>query len=37
MSGRTILFGVMGLVVIVGINVIFYNLIKKSLKDKKRI
>ena len=37
MSGRTAFFGVVGMVVVGVVNFAFYGVVKKALKDKKRI
>lgn len=37
MSGKTFGFGVIGLLVVIGINLVFYRMIKKILQERKRI
>lgn len=37
MSGKTFAFGIIGLVVIIFVNLVFYKLIKKILQERKRI
>lgn len=37
MSGKTATFAIAGLLVVVGMNLVFYRVVRKSLRERKRI